>query len=303
MLEMNDRERGIANRGINRSSTQKKVKSRTVVSETNRLVAFINVVGHASPRWRSTSSPEKADKKNAALAARRADAVAKQTKMHLTELLPNKDLAFDVNMSVDEQVDVGPDLIVGSESRGSRQTLIEAGARGRTANDQSMRRVDVEVQLRHSTDTDVEDEVEGYQRVSGNSRNWSIQLVGEVGLSVGAKAGIGLISLRNKKMKRTAEYFTEAGGADVGVGLSIAKSSWSPTSFTTPAPMSFSDFSGARFVFEAKSISVGIGYEWSKFSFVSFMDSNKKVPKPIRTSAGTAGGLSVTQHRVVMGTM
>ena len=52
------------------------------------------------------------------------------------------------------------DIAIGVEGRGSTETLGEAGKRGRTANDDPMRRVDVTVILHSETETGVEEDVE-----------------------------------------------------------------------------------------------------------------------------------------------
>ena len=90
-----------------------------------------------------------------------------------------------------------------------------------------MRRVDIEVTLFYATDIEIEEQFAKNVRISGDSRKWGLRVSGQAGVSAGGKAFVGLIALENKNMKKTADYFIEGGGFDVGVGVDIAKASLS----------------------------------------------------------------------------
>ena len=274
------------------------------VAERQRTIAVINVIGHASPRWRSAKGAEAADQQNARLSLERADTVRREVEHQLRLLLGNRHLVFEYNYTPVDPTAGNADVVLGSEARGSRETLIEAGERGRQANDPAMRRVEVTVDLHSAIETDVKEDVEATERRPGASTEWSILIAGQAGIAVGPKAGGMVIQLRTEKTGVVGTYLAEFGGGEFGLGVQIAQASFSWSSFSTPVPMSFDDFDPSRFeITLGPGISLGIGAQWAKFHFTYF-GSHKPVPdEGIQVGGFTAGGISISLGGGIYGSM
>jgi uncharacterized protein DUF4157 len=275
------------------------------VAERQRTVAVINVVGHASPRWRSATGAQAADRENARLSEERAEAVRREIVRQLHALLGNRDLVFEYNYTAVDPTAGPADVVLGTESRGSRETLVEAGERARHADDAAMRRVEVSVRLRSNTETGVREEVETTERRPGASTEWSLRITGQAGASAaGWKAGGMLIHLRNEKTGVVGTYLAEYGGGEMALGAQIAQASFSWSSFSTPAPMSFADFDPSRFgIFQGPGVALGIGVQWAKLHFTYF-GSHKPVPdEGIQIGGLSVGGVGVSIAGEVLGSM
>ena len=85
---MSDHDRGIKNRGVNQQSSKGRMVKSSVVSESTNIVAIINIIGHASARWKSSGSDDEADNKNQLLSELRTSSSEVIIKKHLEELLP-----------------------------------------------------------------------------------------------------------------------------------------------------------------------------------------------------------------------
>lgn len=273
-------------------------------AERQRTVAVINVIGHASPRWRSAKGAEAADQQNARLSQERAEAVRREVEHQLRLLLGNRHLVFEYNYTPLDPTAGNADVVLGSEARGSRETLIEAGERGRKADDPAMRRVEVTVDLHSAIETEVKENVEATERRPGATTEWSILIAGQAGIAIGPKAGGMVIELRNEKTGVIGTYLAEYGGGEGGFGVQIAQASFSWSSFSTPVPMSFDDFDPSRFeITLGPGISLGMGAQWAKFHFTYF-GSHKPVPdEGIQVGGFTAGGIGATLGGGVYGSM
>lgn len=242
----------------------------TDTKERARTLVQVRVIGHASPRWRGSRGDTEADQRNAALSEARAQAVREAVERHVRDSLAGREVDIRYDYSVaDPRAEPGG-VVLGTESRGSRETLGEAGKRGRAANDSEMRRVDVIVDLTAYRDTTVFTEHEDTVRRSAATRDWSIK----VGFSVGAQAVGGIqyfyFHLRNKLTDKTMYghgYVGKLGGAvEFSLGASV---SWGDaTDFTTKSPVNFSDFEGAQVQTTSAGLSLGIiGYESATMQF------------------------------------
>jgi hypothetical protein len=292
---------------------RERVVKQANVAERGRTVVKIEVVGHASPRWRAAKTPQIADELNWRLAEKRALAVRVEVEKLLQALLPNRTLIFEYHFkpstdkplaepvkALDEPTDVSLDF----QGRGSTETLGEAGKRGRKANDDPMRRVEVKVTLHSQAETDVEEDVERSERKPGATRAWSIYITGEAGLEAIGKAGAILIQLRNGKTGQLGTYAGWTSGLGASVGVNIAKTSPPDfESFTTPKPMTFADFSGSNFSITSFGASIGVfGAEWSKFRFDRF-GGGQPTPGGIQVGGLSFGGVEVNIGSVVYGAM
>jgi hypothetical protein len=292
-----------------RPKVDEKVLDRRETGERTRTVAVIEVVGHASPRWRGARSAEEADEKNWRLAERRAEAVAIEVEAALRDLLPDRELVFDRRYEIRQgepvdALDEPADIRLSAEARGSTETLLEAGARGRTADDDPMRRVDVRVTLHSATETEVEEDVQRTERKPGATRDWALWMAGEAGAEVGAKAAAVAVQLRNRKTGKTGTYAGWISGAGVAAGISIAKTSAADFEpFRTAEPMSFADFDGATFSIVSAGFGFGVfGAEWAKFRFQRFV-GGQPVPGGIQVGGISFGGFELNLGSAVYGTM
>lgn len=290
-----------------------RVLNRANVAERSRTVVKIEVVGHASPRWRAAKTPQIADELNWRLAEKRAGAVRLEVEKLLHDLLPNRNLVFEYRFkpSTDKPLDEPvraleepTDISLDFQGRGSTETLGEAGKRGRKANDDPMRRVDVKVTLHSQGETDVEEDVERSERKSGATREWSLWVAGEAGVEAVGKAGAILIQLRNEKSGQVGTYAGWTSGIGASVGVNIAKTSPPDfESFTTPKPMTFDDFSGANFSISSFGAAIGVfGAEWSKFRFDRF-PSGQPTPGGIQVGGLSFGGVELNLGSAVYGVM
>ena len=294
------------------SNARERVVGQREVAERNRTVAKIEIVGHASPRWRGARTAKIADEKNWQLAEERAEMTRMEVESLLAQLLPDNQLVFEYRFkrasetepkdpvkALDEPADVTLDV----EGRGSTETLGEAGARGRQANDDPMRRVEVKVTLHSETETDVAEDTERTERKPGATRNWSIWVTGEAGVEAVGKAAAILVQLKNDRGE-TGTYAGWISGFGASVGVSIAKTSPPDfEEFTTPEPMNFSDFSGGTFAIASFGFGVGaFGAEWSRLKFQHFL-GGQKTPGPIQIGGISFGGIELNLGNVVYGTM
>jgi hypothetical protein len=241
-----------------------------------RTLVQIHVVGHASPRWRSARSVPEADRRNTELSEARAQAVRAKIEVLVHEALPDHDLVFRYDYTPFDPRKAPEDVILGTESKGSRETLGEAGRLGRRANLPAMRRVDVSLDLHSFTDTTQVQEVEETRLEPAATRDWAVKVGVSAQVQVGAGVGYILFKLKNRKTKQeaTGHAWFSKGGAAVGGKIDVLSSigatvDWGDyTNFTTKEPANFSDFDFVNFYIRTHSISIGvIGYELAKLTF------------------------------------
>lgn len=294
-------------------NVRQRVVDRANVAERSRTVARIEIVGHASPRWRAARTPQIADENNWRLAEDRAEMTRMEVERLLANLMPNRQLVFEYRFrraseaKTNEPVQAlsePADVTIDVGGRGSSETLVEAGKRGRVANDDPMRRVDVKVTLHAETETDVEEDIERTERKPGATTDWSIWVTGESGLEAIGKVSAILIQLRNNKTGEVGTYAGWTSGVGASVGINIAKTSLPDfESFTTPEPMTFADFSGANFSITSIGFGIGaFGAEWSKFTF-DRLPGGKRTPDGIQVGGISFGGVELNLGSAVYGAM
>ena len=245
----------------------------TVLSEHSsdrmrRTRVKLFVTGHASPRWTAAHSNRQADKLNLELSHRREDAVRHRVEKILRDALPDQHLIFEYARST--VTDPGPfddraTIDVSSDAVGSQQTLKEAGKAGRHANEPSMLRVDLSINLSSAIDTVTDTKVQERKYLSGATREWSIQT--GVGMQVDAGPGGGVFNfkLKNRKTGQEVEGWGEYGTGGIGASVPIPTISLSGYSdFTTNEPVTFSDFDYKRVAVRNTGINALLaGYSWS----------------------------------------
>jgi hypothetical protein len=281
------------------TGTGERVVAEEATGVRDRTVVLIHVVGNASPRWAAAGSPEEADALNADLAERRGRAVRVEVERRLRELLGDRDLEFQYDYSPADPLSGPADIVLGSDSRGSSETLIEAGERGRRANDPGMRRVEVRVELHQGTETTVRQDVERRERRSTATRDWGLWVVMQSGVSAGGSAGYIMVQLRNRRTGVPWTYHGHFSGVEAGVRVEITSTSIpSFEPFRTPSPMRFRDFHLARFVITGAKLTLGVGLSLERFRFTSFYNDRLPVPRDAIPTGGISfggvgGGLSL----------
>jgi hypothetical protein len=295
------------------AGVSERVVGRNEVAERSRTIAKIEIVGHASPRWRSAATPAIADANNWQLAEERAEMTRIEVETLLANLMPNRQLVFEYTFKrsseapSDEPVKAlnePADIAIGVEGRGSTETLGEAGKRGRTANDDPMRRVDVTVVLHSETETDVEEDVERKEEKSSATTDWSMWVTGQAGVQVvGGASGI-MVQLKNEKTGVTGTYAGWTGSIGASVGVQIAQTSIPDfSSFTTPEPMTFDDFSGSNFTITSAGLNLGIGYTWGTFTFDHFSGGKPTPGDGVNIGGVSMGGIGLNLGNAAYGTM
>jgi hypothetical protein len=193
------------------------------------------------------------------------------------DALSGHDVEFRYDYSVRDPNREPGGVVIGAESRGSRDTLREAGARGRAANDEAMRRVDVTVDLSSFTDTTVFTDLEDKHRVSAATRDWSIQIGMGATLQVGAGVSYFKFKLTNGLTKKSMDghgYVSKGGlaitsnkAAATALATGVSVSWGDPEPFRTREPANFSDFDYRSVYIRSHSLSLAIiGYEIAKLT-------------------------------------
>jgi hypothetical protein len=233
----------------------------------------VAVTGHASPRWSGARSNRQADELNLRLSHQRENAVRERVEDLLREALPDEQLVFEhvKPAAADaDPFDLRASVDVESSAVGSQQTLGEAGKAGRRANDPSMRRVDLSVDLSSAIDTIQDTRIHEKRRVSGATRKWAIKM----GMAMQAEEGVGggmfNFMLKNLKTSQEVEGWAEFGLGGVGASVPIPTIDMGDyESFTTKADAVFSDFDYKRFTIGSFGFNALLfGYEWSSMAIL-----------------------------------
>lgn len=283
---------------------RERVVKRVNLGERSRTVVKIEVIGDASPRWRSAKTLQIADELNWRLSEKRAQAVCAETEKILKALIPIHMLLFECHYkpyselskpvrALDEPADVSADF----QGRGSTETLVEAGRRGRRANDPFMRRVEVGVTLYKQTDAFTGEDLDLRERKSGATRDWGLWIADKIGLQAGASSYEITLELRNEKTGQAGMYMGWVSGGGPGANIPganiIAKTSLPKfKKFRTPRPMTFADFNGSRIAVGTIGASLGVGLQLSGFRFVSFV-GGQATPGWIRLGGLSFGGIGL----------
>jgi hypothetical protein len=223
----------------------------------------VNIVGHASPRWRRPGAST-ADQRNLELSRQRALAV--EDAIRAAFRLRVVPVEFDFVSRID---DGGDDLAV--DWRGSDETLAEAGG-DRDADLEELRRVDVGIevlQTAHLT-TGVCEERE----LPVSTDRWSVYVDSVVSAALGGAGSWGYGRLKNRLTGQVVKGSWVGGGGGGGLDLPIPAASvdsgWKD--FTTESNLTFESFDGTPVRYSELSIGLGIGYGSAYFSFSWFMD-------------------------------
>jgi hypothetical protein len=168
----------------------------------------IVITAHASPRWRTAPTPEKARAENKALSEKRATAVRKALVSAVEHSLRNRGkIEFDVSYA--DPFSGGDGVTVGSASRGSSDAL----AAGAKSGDDSAfyRRVDISLRIRQQTTIDAGRSAQ--RTLPSWTRFWAIALTQLT--SGGALVGFAYAEflLKNRNVDLTRSMKATLGGA------------------------------------------------------------------------------------------
>lgn len=162
-----------------------------------------------------------------------------------------------------------------SSAVGSSQTIDEAGGNIR-ANDQSMRRVDMNTRVLVHVRGNAPSSVAVTETSTENNRStrWAVRIQMVMSAGEGLGAGIALGSIKNLTTGQVATGTFGGGGIAGGIELPIPSaspsSSW--TNFTTEEPLTFDDLDGNFARLTDLSIGIGVaGYSWAYF-YIDGMD-------------------------------
>ena len=233
----------------------------------------VAVTAHASPRWSGARSDRQADTLNLKLSHQRENAVRDRVEQLLREALPDQQLLFErvqLPAADDDPFDIRAAVDVESSAVGSQQTLAEAGKAGRRANDPSMRRVDLSIDLSSAIDTIQDTRIHEKRRVSGATRKWAIKMGMAMQAEEGVGGGVFNFMLKNLKTSQEVEGWAEFGLGGVGASVPIPTIDMGDyESFTTKADATFSDFDYKRFTIGSFGFNALLfGYEWSSMSIL-----------------------------------
>jgi hypothetical protein len=275
---------------------RERVRGSFKADENTRTIATVEVIGHASPRWRGARSPEHADALNLHLAEKRAVAVELAVEQILSDMLPGG-VVFEpvVSTRTDEPdpLHEPADVAIAHQSRGSTETLVEAGPAGRRAHEPSMLRVEVAVTLRTATETLIDEDIERTATKSGATKDWGIAVVAESGIEIGLKGGGILVLLKNNTTGTIGTYGGTKAGGGLGVGVSFAKAQlpdFEP--MWMPEEMTFADFDGAVFTIASSGFALGLGWESETLWFRSF-PNGQDTPDGVSIGGFTFGGIEL----------
>jgi len=231
-----------------------------------QLTVQCNIIGHASPRWKTAASEGQRIQNNEVLSRRRADSFMNDFKSALAKELGKYQLRFLENVSYAENLQPDHTAVIGAQGRGQRDTSVLAGG-NRANNDAIYRRADVTVRVARSTQELLPTKVQRRWNRSTKSKFWYAS-VGVSG-SVTAVAGFEFfrLKLRNYKGDEAAGSVVAFAGG-VGAKYSFSPYSWTEeASFSTAKEVGFNDFHGTRVRYTSAGLVVGVGYTRAYLTF------------------------------------
>jgi hypothetical protein len=231
-----------------------------------QLTVRCDIVGHASPRWKSAHSERQRVEKNEDLSRFRADAFMRDFRSALTKELGKYRLKFIENVSLEGSEQPDDTVLIGSRAMGQRESLVSAGG-NKSNDDPKYRRVDITVSIARSTQDEMPTKVVDRYERSTKSQFWYTS-VGVSG-SVTAVAGFEFfrLKLRNNKGDEARGSVVAVSGG-VGAKYSVSPYSWSnEVSFMTNREVGFSDFHGTRVRYTTAGLAIGVGYSKAYLTF------------------------------------
>jgi len=243
----------------------------------------VEIVGHASPRWRYPT-PETPAERNLALSVRRARAVENAVR---TFFLDRSGTRFGFSSVEDEHASS-----IEAYGLGQSQTLEAAGG-DVTANDPEFRRVDVSVDVRQTEQTTAG--MTQQRELSSATTWWAIKVLFAITGGEGVYASGGLAKLKNRKTNQTVSGAWVAGGGGGGLELPFPAAAPDPSwsYFFTDYPVTFQAFEDATVRFRQIDVGLGaVGYSWARFDFTDLMDEGVSVSGFVMNQWGAGGSVT-----------
>ena len=214
--------------------------------ERIRTHVQIRIVGHASPQWRGAQGQRAKAALNKKLSEERAGRIRQIIERMFRQQLSDQNLTFGYDIDYASPRKAESDVTVGIESRGSTETLREAGG-NLESNRPHMRRVEVSVRLTQMTDGAAPSSHPRKIRVPSATTRWAIAVGMGASVGDGPAAAFAIFKLKNRDTGEEAEGVL--GGIGIGGGVKwkpIGTSvSWSGyTDFVTDERVNFGDFDG-----------------------------------------------------------
>lgn len=213
----------------------------------------VQVVGHASARWRSARTAEQAAGRNQELSERRAAAVKEVILQELAGRLP---VPVDVDVCVVDDEDVEGAAVAG-HGEGSREAVKRTEG-DRRSNEQRDRRVDVEAELVTTE--------RGRERVlvrrSARTRDWRFTVTRFKDFGVGYARVELELEITNMLTGRRATGRARLEGLGKG-GLAPDKGGIGPANIELSAdrPVGFADFDGSLIRVYLANVKLGVGWK------------------------------------------
>jgi hypothetical protein len=240
------------------------------------------ITGHASPRWESPGAGETAEGNNQALSEGRAAAVRREFIRLFDERMRDQvDYQLAARCSEGGDGEGGDACPIEEHGAGDAVTTEEAGGEP-AANERELRRVSVDVRVRHDRSREECEETfdvqeEGADQRSGeasrcspnHTTDWSMRLGLSAGVHIVGGAAALVVHLRNNRTGQQSQALIGGLGIGGGIGgggsgdVSESDSDW--VSFTASRdgePITFTDFNGRAAIFGSVGAAVvgGAGF-------------------------------------------
>lgn len=238
---------------------------------TLRLVADVQIVGQASPRWRGAHSEADRIEKNQRLSENRAAAVKRVIEPTLKHALARMNQTFQYDVSYPDDSAI-PDntVVIGASGLGQSDAILAAHGDKRN-NDPNFRRVDVRIRIAQQLQENVPRRVVSAYKQSTKTRFWYVSVAAGVTVAAGS---LLFVQLRNQ-YDQTATGQAIVGGAGIGFtavpgfdkGAKGSASFGDETPFYTSVPVGFEAFDGAGIRYTSASVGLFVGYELDYLTF------------------------------------
>lgn len=271
-----------------------------------KIVIECKITAHASPRWKGAKNDSGRIEENEALARRRAEAVKRSFEQKIRAKLADYSIEFIDDQCLADEDDL-PDkaVLIGSESRGQRDTIIDAKGE-RSNNDWIFRRVDMAVRIARKTEEYIPTTVKHRYKHPTKTRIWHVSAAASISLHFTVGVSVVFVELRNMDgQKATGIAYAFGPGIGKSGSSELARHAFKNkkklqraavnASFgeeiriVTDRDVGFEDFHARRVRYTSASIQFIAGYEWSYLTFYGLGKGAASVPVGGPSIAADAG--------------
>lgn len=239
----------------------------------DHLLVDCQIVGHASPRWKSAPSEGERVHRNEVLSVQRANAVQKYFETAFKSKLKGYTMEFRYASILDDDSVPSGTILVGATGRGQGESIVSAHG-DKSADDQQYRRVDLSVRVARKNTEVIPTRVKNKWGHSTKTKSWWVSVGFSTGIYVAAGASYLIVRLRNMYYQ-TADGSCFVVGAGAGltfkpldvIRLTASVSFSDETSLYTDEPVGFEDFHGVHIRYTSATVALFGGYNWSYITF------------------------------------